>query len=358
MTDLNLAADTSSALLRVRDLKVALRRRGSVIHAVNGVSLDLDRGERHGLVGESGSGKSILCLAIMQLLPPDRRSACSGSIRFDGRELVGMSQGGLRKLRGPEISMIFQDPLSSLNPVLTIGEQLTESLRTHTTCTRKAATDRAVSMLRSVGLPEPRSRLLDYPHQLSGGMRQRVMIAIALALQPKLVIADEPTTALDVTVQAQILRLLRQLTEEQGAALILVTHDLGVVASAAERVSVMYGGSIVESAQTEELFTYPHHPYTIGLLDSLPRPDSGRDTPLLSIPGTPQEIHEEPRACSFAPRCRYARDRCGRERPLLEVLRGPGSHPVACWYPRLERRALPSSLPQPGAPNLQSSGEG
>jgi oligopeptide/dipeptide ABC transporter ATP-binding protein len=330
-------ADTTRAeppILAVRDLRVKLQTARSVVYAVNGVSFDLQSGESLGIVGESGSGKSILCLSIMQLLPP--YAVTTGSIRYQGRELTGLRDRELRRLRGPDVAMIFQDPLSSLNPVLTIGSQLIEGIRSHTAMSRRAAKDHAEALLASVGMPDARTRLDEYPHLLSGGMRQRVMIAIALSLSPKLVIADEPTTALDVTVQAQILELLAERTREHGAALILVTHDLGVVAGATERVMVMYGGSAVETADTEELFADPQHPYTIGLFSSLPRHDTADRVPLVPIPGQPPHLTSEPASCVFAPRCAFADDVCKTVKPALETVRGglAGSHRVACWHPR------------------------
>jgi peptide/nickel transport system ATP-binding protein len=328
------AEQAEPPVLCVRDLHVRLKTTRSVVYAVNGVSFDLRPGESLGIVGESGSGKSVLCLSLIQLLPPS--AVTTGSIRFQSRELVGLRDRELRHLRGPEVAMIFQDPLSSLNPVLTIGTQLIEGIRSHTKMSRRAAKDHAEALLASVGIPDPRTRLDEYPHLLSGGMRQRVMIAMALSLSPRLVIADEPTTALDVTVQAQILELLRERTREHGAALILVTHDLGVVAGATERVIVMYGGSAVETAETENLFAEPCHPYTIGLLGSLPRHDTADRVPLVPIPGQPPHLTSEPRSCVFSPRCAFSDDTCETVKPSLADAVGgvAGSHQVACWHPR------------------------
>jgi oligopeptide/dipeptide ABC transporter ATP-binding protein len=297
---------------------------------VNDVSFSVAPGETLGLVGESGCGKSVTALAVMGILPRAARIA-SGSVRLEGRELLGLPDRQLRSVRGKEIAMIFQDPMTSLNPVLTIGRQLREAIETHLDLDRREAERRAVKLLDDVGIPSPDRRLRDYPHQFSGGMRQRVMIAMALACEPKLLIADEPTTALDVTIQAQILDLLRALVAERDTALILITHDLGVVAGMCERVHVMYAGMLVETGTADQLFASPRHPYTLGLLQSVPRLDTGRQQRLHPIAGAPRNMLSEPTSCPFAPRCRYEVDLSRQEVPVLrEVERG---HAVACFNP-------------------------
>ena len=275
------------ALLEVRDLVVRFRTHEGTIYAVNGVSFDLEPGETLGLVGESGCGKSVTNLALMRLLPKPAGHIEGGTVLFDGLDLATLPESDMRDIRGKEIAMIFQDPMTSLNPVLTIREQMVETIRAHRKTTPKEARLRAIELLGMVGIPKPESRLDDFPHQFSGGMRQRVMIAMALALEPKLMIADEPTTALDVTIQAQVLELLRRLTSEAGTALILITHDLGVVAGMTQRINVMYAGFIVETATTPELFAAPSHPYTVGLLHSIPRLDAQAGEPLVPIEGRP-----------------------------------------------------------------------
>ncbi|MEJ5915610.1 ABC transporter ATP-binding protein [Pseudokineococcus sp. 1T1Z-3] len=335
----------AEALLEVRDLGVEFRRRGAEpVRAVDGVSLSVRPGEVMGLVGESGSGKSVTSLAVMGLLP--RRSAhVTGSVRLAGQELVGMAPRRLAALRGDQMSMVFQDPMSSLNPVVPVGVQVTEVLRTHTGATRAEARDEAEDLLRRVGIPDPRRRLKDYPHQLSGGMRQRALIAIALACKPRLLVADEPTTALDVTIQAQVLELLRVLVAESGTAMLLITHDLGVVAGLCDDVTVMYSGRVVETARRRELFGAPAHRYTEGLLASVPRLDGPRGEPLRPIPGTPRDTLPWSRACAFAPRCAYADVACAdpgmalREPPELG-----GGHAVRCVHP-----ALPAAAATAGA---------
>jgi oligopeptide/dipeptide ABC transporter ATP-binding protein len=317
-------------LLAVEDLRVHFRTERGVVHAVNGITYDIRPGETLGIVGESGCGKSVSSLAIMGLLAANGRVA-SGRALFAGRDLLPMRDKDLRRIRGREIAMIFQDPMTSLNPVLTVGRQIREALEVHFGMERKAADRRATELLDQVGIPSARARLGDYPHQFSGGMRQRAMIAIALACEPKLLIADEPTTALDVTIQAQILELLRDLVTERGTALMLITHDLGVVAGMCERVNVMYGGTIVETGPAEQLFGRPRHPYTLGLLQSVPRLDEARGAKLRPIEGAPRDQLQEPRACPFQPRCRYEVDQSRQELPpLVEV--EPG-HRVACFNP-------------------------
>jgi len=304
-------------------------RRGTV-HAVNGISFDVAPGETLGIVGESGCGKSVTSLAVLGLLPRNGRIV-GGRAMFGGRDLIQESDRALRKIRGREIAMIFQDPMTSLNPVLTVGKQIREALETHFGMNKKEANERARELIDRVGIPSAKARLSDYPHQFSGGMRQRAMIAIALACRPKLLIADEPTTALDVTIQAQILTILRELVAEQDAALILITHDLGVVAGMCERVNVMYAGLFMETGSAEQLFGTPRHPYTLGLLQSVPRLDAARRTRLHPIEGAPRNMLEEPTACPFQPRCRYEVDRSRLEvPPLVEVEDG---HFVACFNP-------------------------
>ncbi len=300
------------------------------MHAVNGVSFDVAPGETLGIVGESGCGKSVTSLAILGILPRAGR-VTSGQAIFEGRDLLGRSDAELRRIRGRDIAMIFQDPMTSLNPVLTIGRQIREALETHMGMSRKEAQARAVELLVQVGIPEAQRRTGDYPHQFSGGMRQRAMIAMALACEPKVLIADEPTTALDVTIQAQILDLLRKLVAERNTALLMITHDLGVVAGMCDRVNVMYGGMIMETGSAEDVFRSPRHPYTLGLLQSVPRLDTPRGRKLHPIEGAPRDMLRPPAACPFAPRCAYEVDQSRQEVPtLVEV--APG-HRVACFNP-------------------------
>ncbi len=318
-----------TAALRVENLSTDIRLSRSTVHPVGNVSFQIDQGETLGLVGESGSGKSMLGLSVLGLLP-NGGVIKEGSIKLDGRELVGLPEGDLRKLRGNDIAMIFQDSLSSLNPTKSIGEQVAEPVRLHRGASHKEAHDRALEVLGLVGLPRPNERMKDYPHQLSGGLRQRVMIAIALACEPKVLLADEPTTALDVTIQAQILRLLDDLEQRLGMATLLVTHDMGVVAGRAKRINVMYAGRIVESATAEELFTAMRHPYTQALLGSIPRLEQDASKPLLSIPGLPPDLANPPLGCRFAPRCQFATEKCVAEEPPLA---GDPAHQFACWHP-------------------------
>ena len=320
----------SEPLLSVDGLEVRFWTDRGTVHAVNGVSFEIDAGETLGIVGESGCGKSVTSLAILGLLPRAGR-ATAGTARFDGLELLTMSDRELREVRGKEIAMIFQDPMTSLNPVLTIGRQIREALETHFGMDRKDADARAAELLDQVGIPSAKARIGDYPHQFSGGMRQRAMIAMALACEPKLLIADEPTTALDVTIQAQILDLLRQLVSDRNTALILITHDLGVVAGMCERVNVMYGGTFVETGSAEQVFGEPRHPYTLGLLQSVPRLDTPRGRQLQPIAGAPRDMLQAPHACPFQPRCAYAIETCHAEVPPL-VQMSPG-HYVACFNP-------------------------
>jgi oligopeptide/dipeptide ABC transporter ATP-binding protein len=317
-------------LLSVEDLRVEFWTERGTVHAVNGVSFAVDRGETLGIVGESGCGKSVTSLAIMGILSRAGR-VVGGTAKFEGRDLLKLSDDELRKVRGKDVAMIFQDPMTSLNPVLTIGRQIREALETHFGLEKEEANKRAAALLDQVGIPSPDLRLKDYPHQFSGGMRQRAMIAMALACEPKVLIADEPTTALDVTIQAQILNLLRALVAERDTALILITHDLGVVAGMCERVNVMYAGTIVEAGAAEQLFARPRHPYTLGLLQSVPRLDAGRRQRLQPIEGQPRNMLRPPRECPFAPRCRYEVELSRQELPVLKEVE-PG-HSVACFNP-------------------------
>jgi oligopeptide transport system ATP-binding protein len=317
-------------LLSVRDLEVRFWTGRGIVHAVNGVSFDISPGETLGIVGESGCGKSVTSLALLGILPRAGR-ATQGEALFEGRDLLKLSDDEMRRIRGREIAMIFQDPMTSLNPVLTVGRQIREALQTHFDLDRKEANGRAAELLAQVGIPSPDVRLGDYPHQFSGGMRQRAMIAMALACEPKLLIADEPTTALDVTIQAQILDLLRKLVAERNAALILITHDLGVVAGMCERVNVMYAGMFMETGSAEQLFTRPRHPYTLGLLQSVPRLDAARRQRLRPIEGQPPNMLRAPAMCPFAPRCRFEVPQSRQEVPPLRELE-PGRH-VACFNP-------------------------
>ena len=318
------------ALLAVEDLHVRFRTARGLVYAVNGISLEIAPGETLGIVGESGCGKSVTSLAILGILARNGR-VTGGRALFGGRDLTKLSNRQLRRIRGREIAMIFQDPMTSLNPVLTIGRQIREVLETHFDMDRTTATRRAGDLLDRVGIPSAHVRLRDYPHQFSGGMRQRAMIAMALACEPKLLIADEPTTALDVTIQAQILDVLRELVVERETALILITHDLGVVAGMCERVNVMYGGMFMETGRADQVFARPRHPYTLGLLQSVPRLDAPRRERLQPISGTPRDMLSQPTACPFQPRCRYEVEESRREVPPLRTVE-PG-HLVACFNP-------------------------
>jgi peptide/nickel transport system ATP-binding protein len=323
----------STPLLAIEDLQTHFFTRDGVVRAVDGVSYAVEAGETLAVVGESGCGKSVTALSILRLVPSPPGRIVGGAIRFEGVDLLQIGEGEMRRIRGNEISMIFQEPMTSLNPVLTVSRQITETLILHRGLTARAAAARAIEMLRLVRIPEPERRARQYPHELSGGMRQRVMIAMALACHPKLLIADEPTTALDVTIQAQILDLMRELKSEIGAAIILITHDLGVVAEMAQRVVVMYAGRKVEEAPVGDLFRRPQHPYTLGLLASVPRLGGtlGRAEPprLAEIPGTVPSLSAPIVGCAFAPRCAYATERCSREAPPLEAK--TAAHLAACF---------------------------
>jgi oligopeptide transport system ATP-binding protein len=317
------------SLLEIRNLTTRFYTQDGVVHAVNGISYAVDEGELIGVVGESGCGKSVSMLSVMRLVPDPPGKIEDGEVTFYGRNLLKLSSDEMRRVRGSEMAMIFQDPMTFLNPVLTIGFQIMEALELHQGMDEQQARERTAELLDMVGIPNASERLDDYPHQFSGGMRQRAMIAMALSCNPLLLIADEPTTALDVTIQAQIVDLVKRLQEELGMAVIWITHDLGVVARLAQRVIVMYAGFIIEDAPVVDLYGSPRHPYTIGLLGSLPRLDEAPGTRLFSIPGQPPDLIALPQGCPFVPRCGFAVERCLEENPQLEVV-GP-EHTVACW---------------------------
>ncbi len=325
------SATLRQTLLEVTDLSTSFRTERGVVHAVDGVTFTLDRGRTLGVVGESGSGKTVLSRSIMGLLG-GKNVIRNGSVRYEGTEIIGYSAKQMSSVWGAEMSMIFQDPMTSLNPVMKIGKQITESLHRHLDVDKDEAKQTAVALLKSVGIPAPEQRLEEYPHQLSGGMRQRVTIAIALACGPKILFADEPTTALDVTVQAQILDLLEDQQRERHMAMILVTHDLGVVRTRADEIIVMYGGKVVEQAPTRTLFSSKKMPYTEALLRSIPRLDMPSHTRLDAIPGRPPNLISPPKGCNFAPRCRYVQQRCLEERPPLVEAETPG-HFYRCFFP-------------------------
>ncbi|WP_026369940.1 ABC transporter ATP-binding protein [Kallotenue papyrolyticum] len=304
-------------LLEVKDLRTYFYTHDGVVKAVDGVSFYVDKGETLGIVGESGSGKSVTSLSVMRLIPSPPGKIVSGQILFEGEDLLKYSEDEMRHVRGRDIAMIFQDPMTSLNPVLTVGRQITEALELHMKMTGKEARRRAIELLAMVGIPSPEKRIDDYPHQFSGGMRQRVMIAMALSCNPQLLIADEPTTALDVTIQAQILELIKKLQQELGMAVIIITHDLGVVAGMADRVQVMYAGRVIEEGPTEQIFADPRMPYTIGLLQSLPRLDEQRGHRLAPIRGLPPDLIDLPEMCPFAPRCDFVQEVCYQQVPPL-----------------------------------------
>ena len=331
-------------LLEIEDLSVHFETDDGVVKAVDGISYSVDRGQTLGIVGESGSGKSVSSLTVMGLSRA-RNARLSGSIKFDGEELLTASDDVLRKIRGDDIAMIFQDPLSSLHPFFKIGDQLGEAVRTHDPDVSKAAArDRVIEILTQVGIPDPRDRVRAYPHEFSGGMRQRVMIAMALVNRPRLLIADEPTTALDVTVQAQILELLERLREETGTAVVIITNDLGVVAQMADDIAVMYAGRIVEYAPARTIFEQPEHPYTWGLLRSIPRLTAPRGEELVPIAGRPPSLINRPSGCHFHPRCPYVREAHRRTDPELAAAESSPDHLVRCLLPATTRRALWSQL--------------
>ena len=318
-----------ATLLEIEGLKTQFFTSAGTVKAVDGVSYTVEQGETVAVVGESGCGKSVTALSILRLIPWPPGRIVDGHIRFDNKDLLSLDEESMREIRGRDIGMIFQEPMTSLNPVLSIGLQLTETLVTHMGITQEAAQRRAAELLEMVGISEPNRRLKQYPHHLSGGMRQRVMIAIALSCEPKLIIADEPTTALDVTIQAQILELMKDLTRKLNVAMIIITHNLGVVARYADRVNVMYAGKIIESGSANDIYHDPRHPYTLALLKSIPRMDQARQAKLDPVEGQPPDLTKLDDGCAFRPRCRYAIDRCSTEFPLLEQV-GEG-HFSACW---------------------------
>ena len=318
-----------ATLLQVRNLTTQFFTSSGIVRAVDNVSFDVEEGETVAVVGESGCGKSVSALSVLRLVPWPPGKIVGGSINFRGQNLLEMNDADIRRVRGREISMVFQEPMTSLNPVLSIGLQLTETMQHHLELTPTQAHKRAAELLEMVGISEPKRRLSQFPHHLSGGMRQRVMIALALSCEPKLIIADEPTTALDVTIQAQILELMKDLTKRLGVALVVITHNLGVVARYADRVNVMYAGKIIEMGSAQQIYHQPHHPYTLGLLASVPRMDQPRGTRLIPIDGQPPDLTRLDGGCAFRPRCRFAVDRCGQEFPPLEAV--DSGHVSACW---------------------------
>ncbi len=320
-------------ILEVRDLETTFKQRKTKVHAVNGVSFTLKKGEMLGVVGESGCGKSVSMLSIVNLLPP-AATIENGQVLFDGKDIRKMTRRQVQHIRGKKIGMIFQDPMTSLNPVMKIGTQMIEALRYHNKLSKEAALDRSAELLELVGISNPRERLNEYPHQLSGGMRQRVMIAMALTCDPEVLIADEPTTALDVTIQAQIVELIKDIRSKLDSSIILITHDLGLIAGMVDRIIVMYAGFIVEEALVDELYKNPRHPYTMGLLQSIPKLRGSTVSRLSSIDGSPPDLLEKPQFCPFAPRCTFSIDRCWKENPTLSAVdsvSGDGTHNVACW---------------------------
>ena len=320
------------ALLEIRDLVTQFDTTTGIVQAVDGISYTVEEGETVAVVGESGCGKSVSALSVLRLIPNPPGRIVGGSIRFMGRDLLDLEEEEIRDIRGRDIGMVFQEPMTSLNPVLSVGVQLTETVLRHQDITAAAAQERALDLLRMVGISEPERRLRQYPHHLSGGMRQRVMIALAISCEPKLIIADEPTTALDVTIQAQILELMKDLTKRLGVALIVITHNLGVVARYADRVNVMYAGRIIESGSARQIYHHPRHPYTVGLLASVPRLDQPRGTQLVPIEGQPPDLTRLDGGCSFRPRCRFVEPACGEARPPLVRVESIGSgHDAACF---------------------------
>ena len=318
-----------ATLLQVRNLTTQFFTSSGTVRAVDNVTFDVDEGETVAVVGESGCGKSVSALSILRLVPWPPGKIVGGTINFRGQNLLEMSDADIRRVRGREISMVFQEPMTSLNPVLSIGLQLTETMQHHLGLSPAQALKRAAELLEMVGISEPKRRLAQFPHHLSGGMRQRVMIALALSCEPKLIIADEPTTALDVTIQAQILELMKDLTKRLGVALVVITHNLGVVARYADRVNVMYAGKIIEMGSAQQIYHQPHHPYTLGLLASVPRMDQPRGTRLIPIDGQPPDLTRLDGGCAFRPRCRFAVERCAQEFPPLENV--DSGHVSACW---------------------------
>jgi len=319
----------NEVLLRVKDLKTYFYTQDGVVKAVDGISFELTRGETLGIVGESGSGKSVTALSILKLIPDPPGKIVSGEIYLDGMDIVALKEKEMQQVRGNEIAMIFQDPMTSLNPVFTIGNQIMETIMLHQRLNKKVAREKTVELLRSVGIPNPEQRIDGYPHQFSGGMRQRAMIAMALSCNPKILIADEPTTALDVTIQAQILQLMNEIKERTNSSIIIITHDLGVIAEMADNIIIMYGGMVVEYSDVNTIFYNSHHPYTWGLLRSIPRLDEVKRERLIPIPGIPPSLIHVPPGCPFSPRCRYAKDVCFKVTPELKNI--GRFHKVACY---------------------------
>jgi peptide/nickel transport system ATP-binding protein len=350
-----MASDTHSPLLEVEDLRVHFETDDGLVKAVDGISYTVDRGETLGIVGESGSGKSVSSLTVMGLTRA-RNAHISGSVRFNGKDLLGAPDEELRAIRGDDIAMIFQDPLSSLHPFYKVGGQIVEAIRAHRDVSKAQARDRAIEMLDLVGIPEPRRRADSYPHEFSGGMRQRAMIAMALANDPKLLIADEPTTALDVTVQAQILELIERLQREFDTAVVIITHDLGVVAEMADAIAVMYAGRVVEQGSADTIFAAPEHPYTWGLLSSIPRLDSPRGDQLVPIGGRPPSLINLPSGCSFHPRCPYVKEAHTRIDPVLDAVDGRADHRVACLLDSGTRKRLWRELQSGVSPDEARAG--
>ena len=342
----------SDVLLEVRDLRVSFRTEDGIVQAVDGVSFTLHRGEVLGIVGESGSGKSVTMMTVMRLIN-DPNAVFEGEVLYKGRDLMKVSQAEMRDVRGAEIAMIFQDPMTSLNPVYTVGWQIVEQLQAHEGISRRPAQSRSIELLRAVGIPNAETRINDYPHQFSGGMRQRVMIAMGLSCNPDLLIADEPTTALDVTIQAQILELIKRLRREFDSAVVLITHDMGVIADVADRVNVMYAGRVVEHGQKSQVFYDPQHPYTWGLLGSIPRLDRPRSRRLPTIAGQPPSMLSLPDGCRFRPRCAQAFDRCTQEDPALAE-RGAG-HLDACLLTVGQKRERRAATVRPVAADEESA---
>ena len=319
----------ATQILKVSDLVTRFYTEDGIVHAVNGISYTLNEGESMAIVGESGSGKSVGVLSIMGLIPDPPGKVEAGEVLYNGRDLLKLSSSEMRQIRGRDLAMIFQDPMTSLNPVLTVGQQLTEALRLHLNMDEEKASERAAELLRIVGIPDSADRLKDFPHQFSGGQRQRIMIAMALSCNPSILIADEPTTALDVTIQAQIVDLVKRLQEELGMAIIWITHDLGIVAGMVDKVSVMYAGFIVEQGPVRDVYKKTSHPYTLGLLESIPKIDEKEKTRLYTIKGLPPDLLQEPNLCPFSPRCPFVIDKCLQENPPLKPV--APNHSVACW---------------------------
>src|ERR687894_2710128 len=335
-------AASGELILEGKDLEISFSTYAGEVHAVRGVTFDLRRGETLAIVGESGSGKSVTAKSIMRLLPEANSIIKGGEIAFEGRDLLELSESRMQGIRGSKIAMVFQDPMTSLDPTMRVGRQITESLKKHLGMSGRRAGERALELLKMVGIPNAEERLRQYPHQFSGGMRQRIVVAIALSCDPQVLIADEPTTALDVTIQAQILELLRELQERLGMSIVLITHDLGVVASTAHRIAVMYGGKIIETGTVREIFYNPQMPYTWGLLASIPLTTADRSQELIPIPGTPPDATDPPKGCPFAARCPYAMRVCGDEMPGYTTF--SDEHRAACWLhhqmaPTVERPA-------------------